>query len=71
MRAVESMPYCTVDAPATRRGARACAAALARRGARCRRAAPTKPERPPSSGHTDASAESWCAALHQGVACAQ
>ena len=35
------------------------------------RPSPTKPERPPSSGHTDASAESWCAALHQGVACAQ
>ena len=32
---------------------------------------PTNPERPPSSRHTDASAESWCAALHQGVACAQ
>eukprot|EP01043_Picozoa_sp_COSAG02_P021822 COSAG02_NODE_1118_length_14469_cov_8.856228_9_plen_111_part_00 len=35
------------------------------------RPSPTKPERPPSSGHTAASAESWCAALHQGVACAQ
>jgi hypothetical protein len=28
---------------------------------------PTNPERPPSSGHTDASAESWCATLHRGV----
>eukprot|EP01043_Picozoa_sp_COSAG02_P005706 COSAG02_NODE_156_length_33065_cov_17.208336_15_plen_119_part_00 len=35
------------------------------------RPSPTNPERPPSSGHTDVSAESWCAALRQGVACAQ
>eukprot|EP01043_Picozoa_sp_COSAG02_P015428 COSAG02_NODE_659_length_18772_cov_14.955015_3_plen_205_part_00 len=32
---------------------------------------PTNPGRPPRSRHTDASAESWCAALHQGVPCAQ
>ena len=32
---------------------------------------PTNLERPPSSGHTDVSTESWCATLHQGVACAQ
>ena len=35
------------------------------------RPSPTNLERPPSSGHTDVSAESWCATLHQGVACAQ
>eukprot|EP01043_Picozoa_sp_COSAG02_P003891 COSAG02_NODE_98_length_37150_cov_39.614207_20_plen_105_part_00 len=35
------------------------------------RPSPTNPERPPSSGHTDVSAESWCVALHQGVPCAQ
>eukprot|EP01043_Picozoa_sp_COSAG02_P052007 COSAG02_NODE_5547_length_4237_cov_1.952392_2_plen_87_part_00 len=32
---------------------------------------PTNPGRPPRSRHTDALAESWCAALHQGVPCAQ
>ena len=35
------------------------------------RPSPTNPERPPSSGHIDASTESWRATLHQGVACAQ
>ena len=32
---------------------------------------PTNPERLPSPRHTDALAESWCAALHQAVPCAQ
>ena len=32
---------------------------------------PTNPERPPLSRCIDASAESWCAALHQAVLCAQ
>ena len=32
---------------------------------------PTNPERPPSSRHINASAESWCATLHQGVPCGQ
>ncbi len=32
---------------------------------------PTNPGRPPQSRHTDALAESWYAALHQGVSCAQ
>ena len=33
------------------------------------RPSPTNPGRPPSSGHTDASTESWRATLHQqGVA---
>ena len=31
----------------------------------------TNPGRPPRSRHTDASAESWCAALHQVFPCAQ
>ena len=32
---------------------------------------PTKPERAPSSRCIDVLTESWCAALHQGVPCAQ
>ena len=32
---------------------------------------PTKPERAPSSRCIDVLTESWCAALHQGVLCAQ